>query len=186
MIHDTELERLKETKIDGERLFDGTVVRLWRDRVQLPNGSEAIREYVRHIGAAAVLPITKEGDALMVKQFRYPFDKLLLEIPAGKRDSFTEDPRDTARRELEEETGMVCKNLIPLGEYYSSPAILDEVIWVYLATDLEKGVQHTDEDEFLELVRVPFGDLVKMVENNEIADGKTQMAVLKAARLLGM
>ena len=70
MIHDTELERLKETKIDGERLFDGTVVRLWRDRVQLPNGSEAIREYVRHIGAAAVLPITKEGDALMVKQFR--------------------------------------------------------------------------------------------------------------------
>ena len=186
MINDTELERLKETRIDGEQLFDGTVVRLWRDRVRLPNDCEAIREYVRHIGAAAVLPITKDGDALLVKQFRYPFDRLLLEIPAGKRDSFTEDPYLTAKRELEEETGMICENLIPLGEYYSSPAILDEVIWVYLATDLEKGVQHTDEDEFLEPVRVPFRDLIKMVENNEIPDGKTQMAVLKAARLLGM
>lgn len=184
--NNAELEALKETKIDSEDLYHGVVVHLFRDSVRLPNGDTAKREYVRHIGAAAVLPITKEGDALLVKQFRYPFDRLLLEIPAGKRDSFTEDFRNTAQRELEEETGMQCENLIPLGEYYSSPAILDEVIALYLATDLETGKQHTDDDEFLELVRVPFPELVKMVERNEIPDGKTQVAVMKAARILGV
>ena len=81
---------------------------------------------------------------------------------------------------------MQCENLISLGEYYSSPAILDEVIALYLATDLEVGEQHTDADEFLELVRIPFPELVKMVERNEIPDGKTQAAVLKAARILGI
>lgn len=181
-----ELAALRETRIDGEDLYRGIVVHLMKDRVLLPNGNTSVREYVRHIGAAAVLPITKDGDALLVRQFRYPFDKLLLEIPAGKRDSFTEDPLTTAKRELEEETGMQCENLIPLGEYYSSPAILDEVIWLYLATELEAGVQHTDDDEFLELVRIPFKDLVGMVERNEIPDGKTQAAVLKAARILGV
>lgn len=180
-----ELLALRETQIDCEDLYNGAVVHLFRDNVRLPNGNTSVREYVRHIGAAAVLPITKEGEALLVKQFRYPFDKLLLEIPAGKRDSFTEDPYKTAQRELEEETGMQCEKLIPLGEYYSSPAILDEVIWVYLATDLSSGTQNPDDDEFLELVRVPFAELVGMVERNEIADGKTQMAVLKAARILG-
>ena len=178
------LEHLKETQIDSEILYDGVVVHLYRDQVRLPDGNTGVREYVRHIGAAAVLPITKEGDALLVRQYRYPFSKPLLEIPAGKRDSYTEDPYLTATRELEEETGMLCENLIPLGEYYSSPAILDEVIWVYLATDLEKGTQNTDDDEFLELVRIPMKELIAMVERNEIADGKTQMAVLKAARLL--
>jgi len=185
MLKDQDLEQLKETRIDGKELYHGAVVHLFCDRVSLPNGNESVREYVKHIGAAAVLPITKDGDALLVKQFRYPFDRLLLEIPAGKRDSFTEDPHDTACRELEEETGMICANLIPLGEYYSSPAILDEIIWIYLATDLEVGTQHTDDDEFLELVRIPFPELLRMVENHEIPDGKTQMAVLKAARILG-
>ena len=177
-------EHLKETQTASEEIYDGAVVHLYRDTVRLPDGNSGVREYVRHIGAAAVLPITREGDALLVRQFRYPFDKTLLEIPAGKRDSFAEDPLRTAMRELEEETGMHCANLIPLGEYYSSPAILDEVIWVYLATELEAGTQNTDDDEFLELVRIPFAELVGMVERNEIADGKTQMAVLKAARLL--
>lgn len=180
----TEFDHLKETQIQSEDLFSGKVVHLFRDIVRLPDGKEGIREYVRHIGAAAVLPITKEGDALLVRQYRYPFAKALLEIPAGKRNSFTEDPILTAKRELEEETGMQCKNLIPLGEFYSSPAILDEIIWVYLANDLEKGIQNPDEDEFLELVRIPFAELVRMVERNEITDGKTQMAVLKAARIL--
>ena len=179
-------DHLKETQIHSELLYDGKVVHLYKDDVRLPDGGTGLREYVRHIGAAAVLPITKEGDALLVRQFRYPFDKPLIEIPAGKRDSYTEDPLATAKRELEEETGMHCDHLIPLGEYYSSPAILDEIIWVYLATDLEKGTQNTDDDEFLELVRVPFSELVGMVERNEIADGKTQMAVLKAARILGV
>ena len=175
---------LREERIDSEDLYCGKVVHLFRDSIRLPDGGTGVREYVRHIGAAAVLPITRDGEALLVRQFRYPFDKTLLEIPAGKRDSFTEDPEKTAHRELEEETGMRCDRLIPLGEYYSSPAILDEIIWVYLATDLEEGNQHTDDDEFLEAVRIPFTELLAMVERNEITDGKTQMAVLKAARIL--
>lgn len=183
-MNENEFENLREEKIASEDIFNGVVVHLLKDTVRLPDGKTGIREYVRHIGAAAVLPITKDGDALLVRQFRYPFDKPLLEIPAGKRDSFEEDPLSAAKRELEEETGSKCENLVFLGEYYSSPAILDEKIWVYLATDLEKGTQHTDDDEFLELVRIPFAELVEMVERHEIPDGKTQMAVLKAARIL--
>ncbi len=179
-----ERETLKETQIDTTELYDGVVVHLFRDTVLLPNGKTAKREYVRHIGAAAVLPITREGDALLVRQFRYPFSDVLLEIPAGKRNSFVEDPLETAKRELEEETGFVAGKLIPLGEYYSSPAILDEKIWVYLALELSEGTLHPDDDEFLEPLRIPFTELLGMVERNEIRDGKTQMAVLKAGRLL--
>lgn len=175
---------LKETQIDSTDLYDGTVVHLFKDTVLLSDGKTATREYVRHIGAAAVLPITEEGDALLVRQFRYPFGKALLEIPAGKRDSFSEDPLVTAKRELEEETGFVAKKLIPLGEYYPSPAILDERISLYLALELKEGIQHLDCDEFLLPIRIPFTELIGMVERGEIKDGKTQVAVLKAARIL--
>ena len=178
-------QNLKETMKTHEEIYDGKVLHVFKDTVTLPNGQIGLREYVRHIGAAAVLPITEAGEVLLVKQFRYPFDDVLLEIPAGKRDSFTENPLDTAMRELKEETGATCHNLIPLGEYYSSPAILDEVIWMYLAKDLVMSEQDLDEDEFVEIVRMPFVDLLRMVERNEIRDGKTQVAVLKAARILG-
>lgn len=178
-------QSLRETMKTHEEIYDGRVLHVFKDDVELPNGQTGLREYVRHIGAAAVLPITEAGEVLLVKQFRYPFDKTLLEIPAGKRDSFTENPLDTAMRELKEETGATCHNLIPLGEYYSSPAILDEVIWMYLAKDLTMTEQSLDEDEFVEIVRMPFADLLGMVERNEIRDGKTQAAVLKAARILG-
>ena len=175
---------LKEIPLDTVDLYNGAVVHLFRDTVRLPNGEEAKREYIRHIGAAAVLPITSEGDALLVKQFRYPFGEVLLEIPAGKRNSFSEDPILTAKRELEEETGYTSEKLISLGEYYPSPAILDERISVYLALDLKPGTRHPDEDEFLLPISIPFGELLRMVESGEIRDGKTQMAVLKASRLL--
>ena len=178
-------QSLRETMKTHEEIYDGRVLHVFKDDVELPNGQTGLREYVRHIGAAAVLPITEAGEVLLVKQFRYPFDKTILEIPAGKRDSYTENPLDTAMRELKEETGATCHNLIPLGEYYSSPAILDEVIWMYLAKDLTMTEQSLDEDEFVEIVRMPFADLLGMVERNEIRDGKTQAAVLKAARILG-
>ena len=177
-------EILKETQIDSTDLYNGTVVHLFKDTVLLSDGTTSVREYVRHIGAAAVLPITEEGDALLVRQFRYPFGRTLFEIPAGKRDSFFEDPLITAKRELEEETGFVAKKLISLGEYYPSPAILDERISLYLALELKEGTQHLDCDEFLIPIRIPFKELLGMVERGEIKDGKTQVAVLKAARIL--
>lgn len=175
---------LIETQKTHEEIYDGKVLHVFRDTVTLPDGTEGLREYVRHIGAAAVLPLTKQGTVLLVKQFRYPFHKALLEIPAGKRNSFTEDPYLTAVRELEEETGARCEQLIPLGEYLSSPAILDEVIWLYFAENLQMTRQNLDEDEFVELVEIPFTELLRMVENGEIPDGKTQVAVLRVARLL--
>ena len=177
---------LEEKTIKSETVYEGLIFNITHDTVLLENENTAFRDVLWHNGGVCVIPVTDDNEIYLVKQFRYPFDRLLLEIPAGKRDSFTEDFRNTAQRELEEETGMQCENLIPLGEYYSSPAILDEVIALYLATDLETGKQHTDDDEFLELVRVPFPELVKMVERNEIPDGKTQVAVMKAARILGV
>ena len=146
----------------------------------LPNKKESVREYVKHVGAVCVVPVTSEGNIICVKQYRYPFSDVLLEIPAGKLDNREEDPYTAALRELREETGAICKELIPLGKYYSSPAILDECIHMYLAINLEFGNTDPDDDEFLDVVSIPAKELERMIYAGEISDGKTQVAVLKA------
>ncbi|MBQ9131217.1 MAG: NUDIX hydrolase [Clostridia bacterium] len=165
-------------------IFDGVVVHLYEDHVTLPNGKDAVREYVKHIGAVAVLPLTAEGEVLCVRQYRYPFHKILTEIPAGKLDSATEDHVEAALRELREETGARCESLTYLGSYYSSPAILDEKIDLYLAEGLSFGDVDPDEDEFIEPARIPLPQLVDQVLSGEICDGKTQVAILKVNELL--
>ncbi len=180
----TDRKDLAEKRLSGEKIFDGRVLHVERDQVLLPDGSPAVREVVRHIGAAAVLPLTKEGNVLLVRQFRYPFADTLLEIPAGKRDSFDENPDHTAKRELEEEIGVRAGKWTPFGKFYSSPAILDEVIWLYLAEDLTIGERHLDDDEFIEPVSLPLEELCRMVLSGEIPDGKTQTAVLRVQALL--
>ncbi len=180
----TELAHLWETPVSTELIYDGSVIHLYRDEAALPNGNIAKREYIRHIGAVCVVPLTKEGEVICVKQYRYPFADVLLEIPAGKRDTFDEDPNETVVRELREETGAVSGKITNLGMYYPSPAILDERISMFLAEDLTFGETDRDEDEFIELVRIPFDRLKQMVLEGEIPDGKTQLAVLRAAALL--
>ena len=177
-------ENLTEKRLSGELIYDGCVVHLWRDEIELPDGGRSVREVVRHIGAVAVLPLTKDGDVICVRQYRYPFAEVLLEIPAGKLDSPDEDIIEAARRELREETGVAGGELIPLGAIYRSVAILDEKIHMFAAVGFDIGETDRDEDEFMEVERIPLTKLVDMVMSGEIRDAKTQTAVLKVARLV--
>lgn len=171
---------LTEKKIESNLLYKGKILDLYCDSVRLPNGNTGVREYIRHIGAACVVPLTKERDILLVNQFRYPFAAVLPEIPAGKLDSPTESPLEAAKRELNEETGAESAKMIYLGEYYPTCAYSNEVIHMYLALDVSPGEQHLDEDEFIRCEAVPLDVFVKRIMNGEIKDGKTQTAVLKA------
>ena len=122
-----------EKQVSSELIFDGKVLHVYRDDIALPDGKPAFREYIRHVGAVCVIPITDAKEVVCVKQYRYAGGEVLLEIPAGKLDSKEEDPEAAARRELREETGAICGKLMYLGRYLGSPAILDECIHMYLA-----------------------------------------------------
>ena len=174
-----------ETTCSSELIYDGKILHVYRDEIRLPDGKPAFREYNRHVGAVCVLPLTDQNEVICVRQYRYPFAEVLLEIPAGKLDSKEEDPNDAVRRELREETGALCGKLTYLGQYYGSPAILDERIHMYLAEDLSFGETEFDEDEFLETVRIPLHELVDMILEGKVPDGKTQAAVLRTALLKG-
>jgi len=179
-----DISHLEERCISSKLIYDGKVVHLYVDRVSLPNGEGAVREYVKHIGAVAVLPLTDEGDVICVRQYRYAHQCVLTEIPAGKLDSPDEDHVEAALRELREETGARCERLTHLGLFRSTPAILNERIDLYLAEGLTFGETDPDEDEFLETVRIPLAELVEQVLRGEITDGKTQVAVLQVNELL--
>ena len=176
-------EELWEEPVSSRLIYDGKILRLFRDEITLPDGKSSSREYNRHVGAVCILPLTAEGEVICVCQYRYPVGKILLEIPAGKLDTPDEDPEEAVRRELREETGAVCDRLTYLGEYLGSPAILDERIHMYLAEELTFGETQPDEDEFLETVRIPLSELVELVMKGELPDGKTQAAVLRVARM---
>lgn len=175
---------LFEKQLTSKQIFDGVVVKLFVDDIELPNGQKSIREVVRHPGAVCVIPVTDEGEVIMIKQFRYPFDRVLLEIPAGKLEP-GEDPLDAVKRELEEESGVVAENVEFMGELYTTVAFTDEKIYTYIATGLTYKEAHPDADEFLEVEKIPLKALVEMVMNGEIKDSKTQVAILKAEKLLG-
>ena len=177
-------KKLREVQTGSENIFDGIILNVKRDRVRLPNGHESVREVVRHIGSVCVIPVTDDGRVVVERQYRYPIDQVITEIPAGKLDSREEDRLDAAKRELAEETGITADSWINMGLYYPAAAYSDEKITMYLAQGLHLGKQHLDEDEFLNVSFVPLEQLVEEVLSGEITDGKTQVAILKAARLL--
>ena len=179
-------KNLTEVKTASEEIFDGVILHVFKDSVQLPNGNPATREVIRHVGAVGVIPVTDDGKVIIERQFRYPLNRVITEIPAGKLDSFTEDRLSAAKRELEEETGYTAKEWISMGDYFPTPAYCDERITLYLARGLEQGKRHLDEDEFLNFEAVPLSDLLQDVMDGRITDGKTQVAILKAARMLGL
>ena len=179
-----DFENLTEVQTDSQEIFNGVILHLYKDTVELPNGKPGIREVIRHVGAVGVIPLTAEGKVIVERQFRYPLNRVVTEIPAGKLDSFTEDRLSAAKRELEEETGYIAAEWIELGDYYPTPAYCDERITLYLAKGLSLGQRHLDEDEFLNFEAVPLADLVEDVMAGRITDGKTQVAVLKVWKLL--
>ncbi len=180
-----DFKNLTEIQTGSQEIFDGVILHVFKDTVELPNGNPAIRELIRHVGAVGVIPITDDGKVIVERQFRYPLNRVITEIPAGKLDSFTEDRLSAAKRELEEETGYTAQEWTDLGDYYPTPAYCDERITLYLARGLSLGQRHLDEDEFLNFEAVSLETLVEQVMDGTITDGKTQVAILKAARLLG-
>lgn len=170
---------LEEKKLSSEEIFDGVAIHLFRDEILLPNGNMGVREVVRHPGAVCVLPLTDEGEIVFVNQFRYALNKVTLEVPAGKLEK-GEDPQEAALRELSEETGITAGKIVPMGALYTTPALMDEIIYMYIATELSQGEQHLDEDEFVNAVKIPLSKAVEMVMNGEIRDSKTQVMILKA------
>lgn len=174
----------EEKTLSSEMKFDGRVVKLFVDQVELDNGTKTFRELIKHPGGVCVLPLDEDGNVYMVKQFRYPFMKALYEIPAGKLE-YGEDHRACGIRELKEETGATAESFEYLGCIYPTVAYDTEVIHMYLARGLSFGEQHLDEGEFLDVVKLPFGKVFEMAMNGELPDAKTQTAVLKTKLLLG-
>lgn len=171
---------LEEKTIQSNLIFSGRVINLRSDVVLLPDGNTAGREIVEHPGGVCVAAIDDEDNILLVKQFRYPYKEAILEIPAGKRDKEGDsDPLTCGKRELKEETGATAKTYISLGELYPTPGYCNEVIYMFAAKNLTFGEQCTDEDEFLDVVKMPFEKAVQMVTSGEIKDAKTQAAILK-------
>ena len=179
-----EEKKLREIQTETEDIFDGVILNVKRDQVRLPNGHMSVREVIRHVGAVCVVPVTDDGKVVVERQYRYPIDQVITEIPAGKLDSKEEDRLHAAKRELAEETGITAERWTDMGLYYPAPAYSDEKITMYLAQELHMGRQHLDEDEFLNVEFVPMEELIEEILSGAITDGKTQVAILKAARLI--
>lgn len=169
---------LTERTVEHTTPYHGVIIDVDLDRAELPNGRVAAREVARHPGGVAALPLNDDGTVTVVRQYRYPVGRVLTEIPAGKLER-GEEPRAAMLRELHEEIGAQAGELIGLGTIYPSPGFCQEELHLYLARDLVYGDCDPDEDEFLELVRVPFDELLERVMDGSIRDGKTVAAVLK-------
>ena len=173
---------LKEAFLRREEIYRGRILDVHVDTVRLPNGRESTREVADHPGGVAIVAIDDHDNVLTVKQYRYVFSRVLEEIPAGKLER-GEDPDEAALRELQEETGARPKRMIPLGALLVSPGCYSEVLHLYLADGLCFGEQHPDEDEFLELCRTPFDDMLARVMRGELEDAKTVCGILKVHAL---
>jgi ADP-ribose pyrophosphatase len=174
---------MSDAKILGSRrVHDGRVVRLDLEDVRLPNGNVVTLEIVRHPGAAAVVPVDDDGQAVLVRQYRHATGSWLLEVPAGKLDRPGEPPEDCARREVEEETGYRAGSLEPLGWIWTTPGFSDEKIWLFLARDLTRTRAALEPDEVLTVTRLPLEEAARMALEGEIQDAKSVCALLRAAR----
>ncbi len=166
----------RETKLYSKSIYKGHIIDVYVDDILLPNGNKATRELVRHCKASAVLAFDSDNNVILEKQFRYPYDELITEIPAGKADK-DEDPIITAKRELLEETGYEASEITLLGEFYPSVAYTDEIIYLYEAHGLVRKKQHLDDDETLSYFKVSLDEFKQMVKNGQIKDGKTIAAL---------
>lgn len=172
-----------EKPLKQDYLYRGKIVNLRVDDAELPDGTTALREVVEHPGGVCVAALTDKEELLFVEQFRYPYMETVLELPAGKLE-YGEDPFEAGKRELQEETGAAAENYRDLGKLYPTPGYCGEIIHMYLAENLTFSEQHLDEDEFLEVRRIPLEEAFQMVMRNEIRDSKTQVGILKTYQLV--
>ncbi|NLY67748.1 MAG: NUDIX hydrolase [Tissierellia bacterium] len=173
----------EEKTMKSERIYEGKIVNLRVDTVELPGKKYSKREIVEHPGAVGIVPITEDGKIILVKQFRKAVEKPLLEIPAGKIE-INEEPKETALRELFEETGFYSNNMEYVIEFYTSPGFSNEKIYLFLATELEKREAEPSDDEFIETEMFDIKDLVEMVNKGEINDSKTIIGILLAEKYI--
>lgn len=174
----------KEKLIHRAPAFEGRILHVFDDEVEI-HGHKTTREVVLHPGASAIIPVTEDGEILFVRQYRYAVEQPLLEIPAGKLDG-GEDPDTCAARELTEETGYKTEHMEKLGYVYTTPGFCNETIHLYLADHLVKSHQHLDQDEFLDVIRLPIDKVYQMVDRGEIYDAKTLAALAMARKKLEM
>ena len=172
-----------ETMLESKEIFNGRVIRVTVDKVQLEDGTTSTREIVHHHGGACILPVDADGSVTMVRQFRYAFGEEIWELPAGKLEA-DEDPFEAAKRELSEECGLTADNYISLGQFFPTVGYDTEVIYTWVATGLHKTQMHLDVDEFLTPDRVPLDKAYEMVMSGEIRDGKTIAGILKLKALI--
>ena len=178
------IKDFEEKTVSVNKIFDGKVVKLRVEDVVLPDGRPAKRQLIAHPGGAGMITVDEDRNVLMVCQYRIAAKEMMLEIPAGKLQ-YGEDPKVCAEREIVEETGYKAGKVIPLGSYYATPGYCEEVLSLYLGTDLTWQGQNLDEGEFLNVEKYPLDTLYQMVMDNKITDAKTAIAILKAKAILG-
>ena len=174
---------LFEKTVEKNYVYEGKIINVRRDKAELHNGNPCTREVVEHNGGVCVAALTGEKELIFVRQFRYPYMEVVLELPAGKLEK-GEDPFEAGKRELEEETGTVAGKYYDLGKFYPTPGYCGEIIHLYAASDLTATQMNPDEDEFLEVEKIHIDKAVDMVINNEIRDGKTIALIMKVAEML--
>lgn len=176
-------KHLTETLISGELVYDGRLLKVRRDTVRLPNGAEATREYFRHPGAVVIIPLLDDGQVVLERQYRYPNDRVFIELPAGKLE-VGEDPRLCAQRELREETGYTARDWQFVCTIHNAIAYCDEHLEIFLARGLIAGERQLDEEEFLDVVTAPVDQLMRWVREGKITDVKTMIGAFWLEKIL--
>lgn len=174
---------LTEKRLSSQRVYHGRILDLFVDEVELPNGRQAQREKVSHLGSVGMVPLGQEGQVILIRQYRYPVEEELIEIPAGKLDP-GEDPWECARRETEEEIGLIPGRLVKLATFYTTPGFCNENFYLFLALDLKKGDVNHDDDEFMVIKRVSLERAIEMLASGEIRDAKTIIGLFLAREWL--
>ena len=182
MLIDNADKNLVEKKISSEPVFDGVLLHVRKDAVELPNGHKAVREWIEHPGASAIIPLLPDNQIILVRQFRYPVGQVTLEVPAGKLDKIGEDPVECAKRELSEETGYPAEKIWKLTTIATTVGFTNEYIHLYAASDLKAGKIHPDSDEFINVVKIPLTAALQMVETGKIFDAKSAVSILLLAK----
>lgn len=175
------MPNLTEKRLQSEQLVDGALLKVYRDQAEMPDGSTAVREWIDHPGASAIVPLFEDGQTILVRQFRYPPRRVFWEVPAGKLDAEGESPEVVAARELEEETGWRAHRFVHLGSSYPCIGYSNEVIHFYLARQLEQGQRALGDHEFMDVEMMPLTKAVAMARQGEIMDMKSVAALLFAA-----